>query len=208
MSAMVDRAIEAYYGADFGEPDGAHPRTADGWSHKEIIEAIRNHDLPENITGDLPDNSSRNEAAKTAAENAYYKEFIAKYPHDQQHFAARAIELIEHMGRCDTPTGRLLKVADKCSAIFITLTYNSVGRTPMMHLYDPKASQRDIEEMRECDYVQDGFRKASEMWTLDHFTKRKTILYDDTGFFTAIIVMYTLMVEGKWYSWRERTYHA
>ena len=35
---------------------------------------------------------------------------------------------------------------------------------------------------------------------------RKLVQYDDTGFFTALIVMYTLQIHNYWYSWREADY--
>ena len=60
--------------------------------------------------------------------------------------------------------------------------------------------------MEICGPHKSGFYKASEMWTIDHLKIRELIRLDDDGFFTALIVMYTLMVNGKWYSWREKDY--
>ena len=44
------------------------------------------------------------------------------------------------------------------------------------------------------------------MWAVDFFKMRKFNELDGSGFFTAIIVMYTLIVKGHWYTWREKDY--
>lgn len=206
MMALVDRALACSYGSDFGEPDGAYPRTSDGYSYREIMEAIRLHDLPENDIGDWPDNGSRDELAKQKMEETYFTRFADKYPLREVDFKRRVLELLRKMDDAKSTTGRLLKVADKTAATFIVLTYDGTGQSPLMHVDDPNASGRDHEEMALCDWEKDGYHRASEMWTIDHFRIRKFTELDDTGFFTALIVMYTLMVHGRWYNWREQDY--
>lgn len=49
---------------------------------------------------------------------------------------------------------------------------------------------------------------ASEMWAIDYFKERGIINYDETGYFTSLVVMVTLMMNnGKWYQWREQDYN-
>jgi hypothetical protein len=44
------------------------------------------------------------------------------------------------------------------------------------------------------------------MWAIDYFKMRELEQYDDTGYFTALIVAYTLAVNGHWYIWRDHDY--
>ena len=60
--------------------------------------------------------------------------------------------------------------------------------------------------MRICERLDGNYRRASEMWTIDYLKLRRRIQFDDSGFFTSILVMYTLMVNKTWYNWRERDY--
>ncbi|MBQ9180650.1 hypothetical protein IJ135_00960 [Candidatus Saccharibacteria bacterium] len=206
--ALIDKALDFYYGPTFGEPDGEFPRTLDGYSYREITEAVRLHDLPENEIGDIPDNGSGNEFKKRIDEDHYYATFMREYPEGRSGFAKRVKGLIDSMNQHDSLTGRMIYMADKTAAILITLTYDSVGASPVMSRKDEHASPRDLEEMNIADWVsEDGFHhRASEMWTIDHLRIRKLSEYDDTQFFVAIIIMYTLMVNGKWYDWREEDY--
>ena len=74
MAEIVGHALLACYGPDFGEPDGTHPRTVDGYSYRDIMRAIRYHDCPENLYGDVSDNGSRDESVKRQYESDYFCE--------------------------------------------------------------------------------------------------------------------------------------
>ena len=205
--ALVTEALYYYYGPDFGDPESNWSRTIDGYTLKEIIEAAREHDLPENISGDIPDNGERDNAAKDREEDIYYFNYTRSFAKSQTKFANNVLSLLMEMRNPHSPTGRLLYLADKTAALLITLQYNVVNRPPTMKLDNPSATSRDIKEMQLCDDVSsDGRRKASEMWAIDFFEMREIVRQDDCGFFTAIIVMRTLEVNGKWYSWRETNY--
>ena len=204
--ALVDRALSYYYGPNFGEPSSEWPCTIDGYSYREIMEAIRIHDLPENDIGDWPDNDSTNGEEKSRLEQRYLQRFYQTYSHHEQKLGDSATRLFKEMDNSHSVTGRLLHLADKTAAIIITLCYDDAKAPPLIHRDNPTLSERDRQEMEICDWHKNGFCKASEMWTVDHFRIRKPIELDDDGFFTAIIVMYTLMVNGKWYSWREEDY--
>ncbi len=206
MAALIDRALCYYYGPDFGEPGSEWAHTEDNFSYRDIMEAVRIHDLPENKIGDWPDNGSSDPNKKAKLERLYLREFSQGYDLRNSHVGHQAIRLFELMDVESSVTGRLLKLADKTAALFITLCYDSAGAAPLIHISDPKLSERDRQEMQMCDYNKAGYHKASEMWAIDHFCIRKFCDLDDDSFFTAIIVMYTLMVNGKWYSWREKDY--
>lgn len=60
--------------------------------------------------------------------------------------------------------------------------------------------------MKMCERVTDYAYKASEMWTIDYLKIRKIVDLDTSFFFTAIVVMATLLVNKKWYDWREKDY--
>lgn len=205
--ALVDRALSYYYGPDFGEPTSKWQYTTDGYSYREIMEAVRIHDLPENRIGDWPDNGSTNKNKKTRLEQRYFKRFTRTYPPNEDKLVGSAMELFRKMDDPLSRTGRLLKLADKTAALIITLCYDDANASPIIYVSDPNLSARDSKEIEMCDWNRAGYHKASEMWTIDHFRIRKFIYLDDDNFFTAIIVMYTLMVNhGKWYSWREKDY--
>lgn len=209
VSEIVDQALMACYGGDFGQVGSQYPVTSDGYTYRDIIKAARFHDLAENLTGDVPDNDSCDPVRKTSCELARISAITDNAPSYDMETNSRVLKLLQSMAKKDTPTGRLLYICDKLAATFMTLTYDSLGYPPRLRPSDPYASARDFDEMMMCDVVdEDGSRYASEMWTVDLLHIRNLIQYDDTGFITACLVMYTLMVRGKWYDWRERDYEA
>ncbi|MBR2837089.1 hypothetical protein IKE79_01890 [Candidatus Saccharibacteria bacterium] len=82
---------------------------------------------------------------------------------------------------------------------------DSVG-LPAMRSVNAPATNRSKEEMHLCEFTQGGYCRISEMWTTDFFRIRKIVNLDDSGFFTALLVMCTLLVHGHWYNWREADY--
>lgn len=175
------------------------------YSFKDIQEAIRVHDLSENEIGDIPDNGGHDEEEKNAIEMTYYKKYAEKYHNFI--FAKRVVELLDAMQKKNSFVGRMIYLSDKVAALIITLCLDEMGHPPLADLVSPWASNRDRAEMRLCDNTKDGMRHASEMWTMDFFEMRKLCQYDDTMFFTALIVAATLRVNGRWYRWRERSYN-
>ena len=156
---------------------------------------------------DIPDNDSFDREAKITTERTYHIEFDSCYPRKHHNFRHNVAKLLREMEDKSSATGRLLYVADKTAANIITLTYDMVGCPPMLPDNYANASPRDKEEMALCDYVSpEGYHLASEMWAVDFFHCRKLYQYDDTGFFTALIIMCTLLVHNHWYQWREREY--
>ena len=204
--ALVEEALYYYYGPDFGNPEGKWTRTIDGYTVREITEAARQHDLAENVFGDIPDNGDRDNAAKDREEDDYFYRYSRTFPKKRTKFTDNVFSLLMQMRNPHSPTGRLLYLADKTAALFITLQYDTNNISPRMEKSNPKATSRDKAEMNLCDYVEQNKCKASEMWAIDYFKMRKICEQDDYGFFTAIIVMRTLEVNGKWYSWREADY--
>lgn len=186
------------------------------YSYREMMEVVRAHDLPENETGDEPDNGSYNKELKIKLEKNFFdNKYAVNYPAEQHSFGLRVRKLYGEMNDQSSYAGRLLFSGDKTAAIIITLTYDYLSKKegilplPLMYKTDPYASERDKIEMDICDFVTiGGGRKASEMWTVDHLRLRQLIHFDDSGYFTAIIVMYTLIFNGCWYRWREEDYQT
>lgn len=172
----------------------------------EITEAISLHDLPEIVIGDIPDNGARDEDAKSRKEQEFWQDFRKYSTYNEYHFQDNVQKLLDEMRDKSTTIGRMTYVADKVSAPIAKLCYDIKGIPSGMSIDDDKASKFDLEAMLHCDYRDNGFRKYSEMWTYGYFVNRRTIEYDDTGFFTAILVIATLIVNGKWYNWREKQY--
>lgn len=204
---IVDRVLAYEYGPYFD-------KTIDGFTYREIMETIRRHDLPENYTGDIPDDGARNEEEKNMVEQSYLRLFAKGSPSREADFEEKVcmlqLDMTHKIGFC----GELLYLADKISAVFTTLGYDEKGISPMLSNHAENLSEKDRLAMSICEdktiyesRVGDGvFCKASEMWTIDYFRTRELYKYDSTGLITALLVMYTLVVRGKWYEWREEDY--
>ncbi|MBO7132488.1 HD domain-containing protein [Candidatus Saccharibacteria bacterium] len=198
VSAIADRALGWYRQTDNRILD-------EGYSYREIMEAVRLHDLPENLIGDIPDNDSHNEVDKRRNEKLFYDVLYREYPPRDAEFIKRVAHLLDQMEDKSSSTGRLIYCADKVAAVMVTLQYDLNETPPVLRKCD-HPSERDFKEMSLCDKkVKKGYR-ASEMWTIDWFKARKLAQYDETGFFTSLVIMRTLQVNGCWYHWRENDY--
>lgn len=196
--AMLDRCLSYIYGPDMDLPDT--------YSYRELMEALRRHDLPENVIGDIPDNGEAENSGKRTTEAAYFNAYSSYSPLREHFFEENVNSLLNKMEDKSSFFGKLLYVTDKASALFITLWHDKAGRPPVMHPNSRKISGRDLSEMQMCDEKVNGGYRASEMWAIDYFRMRELLQYDDTGYYTALIVAYTLEVNGRWYIWREQDY--
>lgn len=195
--ALAKYALDSRYGWDNSPPN---------YSRSEIDEAIIIHDLPENITGDIPDNRNRDEAKKNRIENEYFDKIFNTYPPSQYPHCWNIKNLLQEMQEKTSPEGRIIYVADKVSAVLMMLHYDWLKLYPSIAPNDPKISKVNLGERVLCEVQSDGTILLSELWTVDFLFGRNMIQYDDTGFFLAILVMATLCTRGKWYLWREAQY--
>jgi hypothetical protein len=206
-SAIFDRAYSYIHWYNHGYIE-KEPGVV--YSYREFIEAIRRHDLPENVIGDIPDNGTHDERQKHVAELTYHTFFDDKYPKHEDAVKEKVSDLLEEMEQKSTPAGRFLYAVDKASAIVMALEYDFYEESPMRRINARNLSKRDHDEMARCDTIVHKFPfkycLASEMWTNDWFEARKLVDYDESGFMTALIVMRTLQVHEKWYSWRQESY--
>ena len=203
LQTIVDRALIFRYGSEF-------KRTVDGFKYREIMEAARRHDLPEIITGDQPDNGDRDDLGLAKKELSYWNFFAELSPRSEHYFERKVDFLLRDMQRGrSSATGRTLYTADKASAIIIALCCDfrkTRQPPPVMRIDSPEASARERKAMQICSQ-ENGFVRASELWTVDFFKTRELHKYDDSGFFTALIVMATLAAHNNnWYTWREQDY--
>ena len=198
MSAIVDYALDYVYG---------HDVIPMRYSRRDMLEAVRMHDLPENITGDTPDNSTRDEKQKDKEDTEYFEFYNELQPRDVRYHNG-TLRILKEMQEKSSPEGKMIYTADKLAAIIMNLCYDSCGMSPIAGFNEPTISARNQEAMEMCDNViEPGFYYLSEVWTIDFLVQRKIVQYDETGFFTALLVMTTLLChDGKWYSWRERQY--
>ncbi len=202
---MVDVFLHSDFARDYYFDCGY---TVDGYRYEQIMEAIRLHDLPENLIGDIPDNAMRDEAKKNQLEDNWYASFRSEYEDYRRIAYDEIIQILVNMRDKRTETGKMLYTADKYSLVIASLVCDKLGHSPQMRINDSKASGRDYEEMSYCDTREDFVYDASEMFTVDIMHIRKIYQYDETGFFTAILVMSTLMVKNHWYDWRDKEYKA
>ena len=196
---LYDRFLVYLYGDGF-------IKTESGYYYREIMEAIRRHDLPENEIGDLPDNG-RIYPNKSEQENKYWAEYRNLSPDRYSESERRIEELLYDMRSKETDIGKTLFVADKASAIIHALLCDNNGYPPTMSRHSEYATSKDKYLISTCDALaNNGEHYASEMWSVDYFVCRKIAEEDKFGFFTAIIIMFTLMTKGKWYVWRKKQY--
>lgn len=176
------------------------------YTRREIDEAILIHDLPENAIGDIPDNGSRNEAEKHLAEGLYYEDFFQYYEPYDYLFRHRIQSLLYEMEAKSSVEGRIIYAADKLAAIIMMLCYDYLGLYPHAHPNEESMTKVNQIELNTCEIKYQKGILLSELWTVDFLVGRKLVKYDDTGFFTALLVACTLLCHGKWYNWRERNY--
>ena len=176
------------------------------FTYREIMEAVRRHDLPENEIGDIPDDGRRDDEAKAIEEDEYWQKYSFMSPTRDLSFETHVNSILNAMNKHVTKIGRLLHVADKASAIIATLRYDLDGYPPVKTFEDKDISEIDHIAMKLCDNQENGMCKASEMWSIGYFNIRETTKYDDYGFVTGVLVMATLIANGKWYDWRYKDY--
>lgn len=203
MEALAGMAWNYIYGPDTLE--------VGGFTKDQFKSAALRHDIAEGIFGDKADDGNRDEVAKKANERAYHLKFSEHFPEQERDDAEKVNQLLAQMEEKSSELGRLLFLADKLSAILVVLHGNVAGDRAMLNINDPNLSERDKKEMELCDEIiekgGETFCLASEMWTIDFLKMREFTKYDDYGYFTALLVMYTLYCRnGKWYEWREKDY--
>ena len=195
--SLVKYALDLHYGWGNSTPE---------YYRSEIDEAITIHDLPENITGDIPDNRDRNEAEKIRLENEYFDRFMNTYTSSEFLHCQKIRKLLQEMQERSSFEGRILYVADKISAVLMMLYYDSIGLYPSIAPDDSRLAKISHQEKEFCEVLQDGTILLSELWTADFLYGRNIVQYDDTGFFLAVLILATLYTRGEWYDWREMQY--
>lgn len=195
--ALVNYAFDFVYGWGKDSPT---------YTRREVDEAVLIHDLPENDTGDMPDNGTRDEQQKLKKDSQYFDSFLGLYDSSEAKACSHIKRLLKEMDEKSTEEGRIVYLADKTAAIIMMLCYDNLGLYPFARPGDKDVSDINRAEMKFCEIkYRDGFL-LSEVWTNDFLFARELTRYDDTGFFTALIIMSTLHVHGKWYEWREKQY--
>lgn len=198
-----------YYAKNHDNEDGTRKivcEEIERYTREEMHEAITLHDLPTNEIGDWLDNTDRNLEYKKALEVGYFNRFTSHYSYKNPDFARHVIELLENMDPEGSLIGQILYLTNKTSDIITALVYDKKGISPMMHMRQGLTPRRDRLAMLCCDYQNDDCRKASEILTMDFFEIRQFAKCDRTGYFTALIIMATLIVKNTWYTWRKQTY--
>lgn len=137
-----------------------------------------------------------------------YQKWYSRLIREDDDFERKVRCLLAEMEGKNSPTGRMLYCADKLALIIISLCYDEAEIPPTRHPSDPNITERDRREMLTCGYHpnDDDIYYASEMWTVDYFKIRRLNQYDDTGSFTALLIMCTLICNGEWYAWRKQDY--
>lgn len=179
-------------------------------TRRVIDEGLLQHDLPENETGDRPDNNPLTRATREKFEHEYLVRFNGKLynvEEDAPYNTTNIMRFHRSMRKKDSLEGRGGYLADKTAAIFAELSLERIGVFPYAYPHDPKITDINRREMQYCELRFNGGYLLSELWTADFLRERTLTQYDDTGFFTALVVMSTLIVRGgNWYNWRKLQY--
>lgn len=177
---------------------------------RDIIDlALQTHDLPENATGDKPDNDEDKRAAKETFEREYYQDYMSLYSEEElsDNDVKLVLKLLNGMHTLGLPEERGCYLSDKTAAFLHALMLDKKGSMPYAYPRDPQITDINREEMKMCKPRYKGGYLLSEIWTNDFLFARELNRYDDTGFFTAITVMTTLFCHNcKWYDWRKDQY--
>lgn len=94
----------------------------------------------------------------------------------------------------------LIYLASRTADIMFALHYDIIDEW-FRCLRDGRQSEYEYHLLNICE--SSGF--VSEMWTIDFFEKQLP-RFDNTGFFTQLVIMATLQARGVWYKWREKKY--
>ena len=107
MMALVDCAIK------FECDDLISVESIYGFNYREIMEAVRRHDLPENEIGDIPDDGRRDDRAKAIEEQEYWRKYSSMSPASDIIFETHVNSILNFMNKRTSTVGRLLHIADK-----------------------------------------------------------------------------------------------
>lgn len=170
------------------------------WPHWSIIEAmIKMHDLAENESGDIADNGRRNELAKRSMEQSYLND-LRKY-YDEifgKRKAKRIFQLYKEFEEKSTPLGQVIYCADKIAAPLYFINSDASGTRSYVSKNEVEKSELNKKSAELCEETNQGYL-LGKLWTADFVYTRRIVQYDTEMFFTAIAIMMTLVVYGKWF---------
>lgn len=193
--AFFERALIEYYGEDFGEPNAKKQKTEDGYSYREAMEAARIYSLHQ-IQGD----KSANEE-----EPIFYGKYVGGYGRGAL-FAQNVVKLLESKKNPTTQTEKMLYLAANAATIFYALSRDRNNDGFVIERGHPWLNDKEKAALIKLPTHTGNHVKVSQFLLYKYFKMDQLTLLDDTGFFTAIIIQYTLNVYGFWPAWREDDY--
>lgn len=207
--SIFERALISHYGADFGEPNTKTDRTEDGYTYREAMEAARIYNLPRL-------------KVKEDSREIYLSKYIGGYGRGVE-FAQHVLQLAgsseklanslsgpanssENLVGTASATEKMLYLADRTSTIFMALYLDMTNRSGVISRGNPLLTDGERTILRSLpSYVGSGV-KTSQFLAYKYLKTDNLPSLDDTGYFTALIIAYTLNVNGTWYHWREEDY--
>ncbi|MBO7561241.1 hypothetical protein J6T21_04450 [Candidatus Saccharibacteria bacterium] len=191
-----------------------------------FMTAIRKHDLAENTYLGYPDNHYHDfeRVERDLNEANFFMKFDRYVPRSGMDDYKKANQLIEESRALNTPDGKAFHLCDKLAMIINPLTaYRNYlsecvtyGRkepvvNPPINFTYAEDSRPTPEEKLILKAIRNNSLPsmpipAYELYTGDYLEVSKMYRYDDFGFFTNILIAYTLATTGRWYNWRETTY--
>ncbi len=191
-TALFERALIEAYGEDFGEPGAKNQRTEDGYSYREAMEAARIYNLYKVQKDD---------------KKLFYGRYVGGYGRGAA-FGQQVIKLTVSIGETPTTaTEKMLLLADRTATIFLALTKDRRNEPGTISRGHPWLSDEEKDALKKLPLYVKSDVQVSQYLLYKFFKIDKLTLLDDTGYFTAIIIAYTLNIVGYWPSWREDDYN-
>ncbi len=188
--------------------------------------AIRHHDMAENRFVDYANNHYHDydKIDRDLNEAEFFYKFDQYIPRSLSDTYEKARRLIDEAYSQSTPDGRAFYLCDKLAAIIMPLTsylnyrreITANGRDnppvipPIFFTFSENCKatphEKEILKIIRDNCIPTQSIPAYEIYTGDYFGVTKMYRYDDYGFFTDLLIAYTLATTGTWYPWREAKY--
>lgn len=197
--ALVRDILNYIYGINFAY-------TVDGYTMGEAMEVAFRHDLAEVITGDTPDNKTRDESQKHTIESQFLKHYSELTLPGQDNFETNVKRLHQEFEHRSMPTGRVIAIADKASAILSVQGLRNHGIRLQVSPTSPLVAPNDRLAMQIIDGQTSKAYDVDELWAVSYFETRHFIDFDDTGIMTELLILHTLKTRHTWFDWRAQRY--
>ncbi len=176
------------------------------WYYPEIIPKERLddylygaeiHEMGEVITGDIPDDGTRNEHDKDFLETVEIRRYLSKCAPNEE--MGRGMQIYKEMRDKNTEFGRALYFIDKLEAILQGIYYESIGHPGRISFKQNNYGQLSKREKNQREYTNSD--RMVDAWSHGFLAKAESLKFEHTDEFFAIILAAIREVRGRPFSW-------